>query len=171
LLKELSFHIAPILALIFNSSLHQGKLPSDWKTATVVPVYKKDSCIDPYNYRPISLICICCKVFEHTIFSAISQYVNCYNIICKQQHGFRKNRSCETQLLETINDLAMALSNGKQIDLLLLEFSKAFNKVSHQHLLHKLSHYGNNGPLYNWIEDYLSYRQQKVTLDEAVGHK
>jgi len=169
LLKELSVNIAPILALIFKASLHQGKLPSDWKMATVVPVYKKGSRTDPTNYRPISLTCICCKVFEHIISSAISQHANINNIIGKEQHGFRKNRSCETQLLETINDLAIALNNGKQIDLLLLDFSKAFDKVSHQRLLHKLLHYGINGPLFNWIKDYLSNRLQKVILDGAVS--
>jgi len=75
----------------------------------------------------------------------MSQHANCYNIICKEQHGFRKNRSCETQLLETINDLAMGLNNGKQVDAFLLDFSKAFDKVHINVLLLKLSHYGING--------------------------
>jgi len=141
----------------------------DWKIATVLPKYKKGSCTDPSNYRPISLTCICCKVFEHIISSAISQHANQYNIICKEQHGFRKNQSCETQLLETINDIAMALNNSKQIDLLLLDFSKAFDKVSHQQFLFKLSHYGTNEPLYNWIQEYLSNRQQNVILNGATS--
>ena len=112
----------------------------------------------------ISRTCICCKVFEHIISSAISQHANCYNNICKEQHGFRKNRSCETQLLETINDLAMGLNNGKQID---VDFT--FDKVSYQRLLLKLSHYGINGLLFNWIKDYLSNRQQQFILDGAVS--
>ena len=81
LLKELAYSVAPVLALIFNASLHQGKLPVDWKTATVVPVFKKGSRTDPVNYRPISLTCVCCKVFEHIISSAISNHANIHNII------------------------------------------------------------------------------------------
>ena len=69
-----------------------------------------------------------------------------------EQHGFHKNRSCETQLLETINDLALSLNAGNQTDLLLLDFAKAFDKVSHQHLLYKLSYYGIRGSFYNWIK-------------------
>jgi len=69
LLKELAYSVAPVLALIFNASLHQDKLPVDWKTATVVLVFKKSSRTDPINYRPISLTCVCCKVFEHIISS------------------------------------------------------------------------------------------------------
>jgi len=63
----------------------------------------------------------------------------------------------------------MALNNGKQIDLLLSDFSKAFDKVSHQCLLCKLSHYGINGPLFNWIKNYLSNRLQKVILDGTIS--
>ena len=96
LLKELAYSVATVLALIFNASL-------------------KGSRTDPVNYRPISLTCVCCKVFEHIISSAISNHANIYNIICTEQHGFRKHRSCETQLLETINDIAMSLNRYKLI--------------------------------------------------------
>ena len=89
------------------------------------------------------------------VCSAISKHANFYNVICSEQHGFRKHRSCETQLLETINDLAMSLNRGVQTDNLLLNFSKAFNKVSHPRLLYKLKHHGIKGPLFHWIEDYL----------------
>jgi len=162
-LKETSEDIAPILTLIFNAYLYQGKLPTD---AFVVPVFKKVSCTEPSNYRPISLTCICCKVFEHIIVSSISGHANTYNIICTEQHGFCKQHSCETQLLETISDLFASLNSGNQIDLLLLDFSKAFDKVSHPHLLHKLSSYGIRGPLLNWIIDFLNRQQQVVLHNE-----
>jgi len=74
--------------------------------------------------------------------------------MCKEQHGFRKNHLCETQLLEAINDLSYNHNAGIQTDLLFLDFSKAFDKVSHKHLLSKLSHYGINGQLYYWIKDF-----------------
>jgi len=90
LLKELAYNIAPVLALTFNASLHQGKLPLDWKSVTVVPVFKKGTRTDPSNYRPISLTCIC-KIFEHIISSAISKHANLHSIICTEQRGFRKH--------------------------------------------------------------------------------
>ena len=122
-LEETSDSISPVLALIFNASLHQGKLPIDWKNAFVVPIFKKGLRTDPTNYRPISLTCICCKVFEHIVVSSISAHANLHNIICKEQHSFQKHHSCKTQLLETVRDLISSLNAGKQIDLLLLDFS------------------------------------------------
>ena len=117
----------------------------------ITPVYKKGSRTNPSNYRPKSLTCICCKLLEHIISSTISSHVNDYNITCSNQHGFRKNRSCETELLETINDLARALDAGHEVDILFLDF----DRVSHNCLLHKLLHYGINGQVYNWITIFL----------------
>ena len=106
--------------------------------AYVTPVYKKGSRTNPSNYRPISLPCICCKLLEHIIYSAISSHANVHNIMCTNQHGFRKKRSCETQLLETINDLTGALDAGYEADILFLDFSKAFDRVSHNCLLYRI---------------------------------
>ena len=150
--------------MIFNASLTQGKLPLDWKSAFITPIFKKGSCTDPSNYRSISLTCICCKIFEHILSSSITNHLNTFNIICKEQHGFRKHRSCETQLLEAVNDLTSNLNANIQTDLLLLDFSKAFDTVSHKRLLSKLSHYGINGQIFSWIKDFLLDRKQQVIL-------
>ena len=98
LLKELTYSVALVLALIFNTSLHQSNLPVEWKTATVIPVFMKGSQTDSANYRLISLACVCCKVFEYIVSSAIPNHANLHNIICTEQHGFRKHWSCQTQL-------------------------------------------------------------------------
>ena len=86
-------------------------LATDWKNAFIVPVFKKGSHTDPSNYRPISLTCTCCKVtcLNIIIVSSISAHANTYNIICNEQHGFCKNHSGKTQLLETISDLTLSL--------------------------------------------------------------
>ena len=144
-LKETSVNIAPVLALIFNASFTQGKLPLDWKSAFITPIFKKGFHTDPSNYRPISLTCICCKIFEHTLSSSITNHLNTFNIICREQHGFQRHRSCETQLLEAVNNLTSNLNANIQTDLLLLDFSKSFDTVSHKRLLSKLSHYGISG--------------------------
>ena len=71
------------------------------------------------------------------------------------QHGFRSKRSCETQLVISIQDLAKSLADGTQIDIILLDFSKAFDKVPHQRLIHKLNYYGIRDKKLNWITDFL----------------
>ena len=80
------------------------------------------------------------------------------------QHGFRKNRSCETQLVTTIHDIATHLNSGNQVDVLFLDFSKAFDKVPHKHLLYKLNYYGIRGPYLEWIEQFLTDRTQQVVV-------
>ena len=88
------------------------------------------------------------------------------NILTDLQHGFRKHRSCETQLIKTVNDLAKAMNHGEQIDSILLDFSKAFDKVCHRKLLLKLEHHGIRGRNFQWIKKFLENRTQKVA---AVG--
>ena len=88
-----------------------------------------------------------------------------YNILSDEQHGFRHKRSCETQLILTIHDLAKNLDNGLQSDVIFLDFSKAFDKVDHNLLLHKLDHYGIRGdPLLSWLRDFLTNRKQQVII-------
>ena len=86
-------------------------------------------------------------------------------ILCNQQHGFRKRRSCESQLLTTVQDLASGLDNQQQMDAILLDFSKAFDKVPHQRLLMKLEHYGATRTTLQWIRSFLSDRTQKVVVE------
>ena len=139
--------------------------PSDWKTAHVAPVYKKGSKNNPDNFRPISLTCICCKLLEHIVVSNIMSHADKYNILYPFQHGFRKFRSCETQLIEFIDDVTRNLDDGKQTDVLIMDFSKAFDKVSHNLLIHMLKHFGIRGKVNNWIERFLSSRTQAVIVE------
>ena len=154
-LKEISCEIAPTLALIFQASLDQGALPEVWKQATVVPIFKKGSRTDPCNFRPISLTCICTKILEHIIYSNVSKHLQSHAVLCDAQHGFRPNRSCDTQLITTVNDFAECLNKGGQCDVLTLDFSKAFDKVPYARLYHKLSHYGIREPILSWLQAFL----------------
>ena len=88
-----------------------------------------------------------------------------YNILSDSQHGFRARRSCETQLVVTIQELAKTQSEGKQIDAMLLDFSKAFDKVPHNRLLLQLDHYGIRGNTLQWIRHFLTDRTQQVLLE------
>ena len=99
-LKECSSEIAPILALIYNETLAQGTVPDDWRQANVAPIFKKGEKYDAANYRPVSLTCICCKTLEHIIVSNINKHLAFESILADCQHGFRSQRSCETQLVQ-----------------------------------------------------------------------
>ena len=128
-LKETANEIAPMLTCLFNQSLATGEVPQDWKKAYVIPIYKKGSKSDPRNYRPISLTSIVCKTMEHILSSQIMHHIESQGIFCKTQFGFRQKHSCETQLLLTIDDFARALDNNNQVDVGILDMSKAFDKV------------------------------------------
>ena len=157
--------IAPILQVIFQRSLNTGRVPKDWSTAFVCPLFKKGDTSLASNYRPISLTSILCKVLEHVVTTNIVSHMDKYNLLYDLQHGFRSKRSCETQLVTLIEDLMRNSIAGNQTDLVLLDFSKAFDKVSHQKLLLKLHRYGIRGPTLKWIQAFLSDRTQTVVID------
>ena len=118
LLIETAYQMAPLLTFIFQSSYDQGQLPKDWKFANITPIYKKGNRTDPANYWPISLTGICSKILEHIIYSFISTHLSNYNILNSNQHGFHQGQSCDTQLLEAINDFHKSLDTGSHIDAL-----------------------------------------------------
>jgi hypothetical protein len=104
LLKELATEIAPILTIIFRKSFDTGEVPSDWRNANVSPVFKKGEKNKAENYWPISLTCICCKLLEHIITSHNMKHADRHNILYALQHSFPIKRSCETQLIEFVDD-------------------------------------------------------------------
>ena len=164
-MKECAEQISPILAFIYQQSLDTGDVPPDWKTANIVPIFKKGSKAKPSNYRPVSLTSIACKIMEHIIASQVMDFMEDNNILCDVQHGFRHNRSCESQLIITTDDLARVLNTQGQTDMTILDFSKAFDKVPHHRLINKLQYYGIRGDTQNWIAHFLNNRSQRVLVD------
>ena len=140
-LKELADEIAPSLTHIFQRSYESGQVPSCWKLAHVSPVYKKGEHYKPSNYRPISLTSIPSKIMEHIIVSNLMQHFDLHNILTPNQHGFRAKHSCETQLIQLTDELTKNLDRGIQTDVIVLDFAKAFDKVNHSLLTHKLARY------------------------------
>ncbi len=170
-LKELAPTIAPILTIIYRRSYETGQIPDDWRRANVVSIYKKGRRCDASNYRPISLTCVCCKVMEHIVASSVMRHARTNHLLYDLQHGFRDRRSCETQLLEFQADILHSLTEGKQTDAIILDFSKAFDKVNHRKLVAKMGHYGVRGKTNDWIRSFLSNRTQAVVLEGARSHE
>ena len=154
----------PVTSL-FQKSLDSGTVPPIWKDANVAPAYKKGERSNPANYRPISLTCILCKTLEHIVASSITKHLSKLNIFYELQHGFRVKRSCESQLLMLGDDIFKSVCKKKQTDLILLDFSKAFDKVSHEKLALKLHDYGIRGPTLKWVKGFLDNRHQSVIVN------
>lgn len=158
---------AKFLCLIFRKSLSHAEIPSDWKRARITPIPKKGDPSIVTSYRPISLLCTCAKVLEHIIFKHISNFIEDNKIIDSRQHSFRRGVSTKTQLLESIHNFAAALDKSGQVDIIFLDFEKAFDRVSHPKLLLKLRQLLKIDSLIAWIAAYLSLRQQSVSIDDA----
>lgn len=165
LLKLCAYELADIFTLLFQSSLNQGKVPHDWKKAHIMPLFKKGERTNAENYRPVSLTSIASKLLEHIIHSNIMDHLDRFDVLKDSQHGFRQKRSCESQLITTINDFSECLNSKGQIDAVLLDFSKAFDKVDHEGLIFKLENLGVRHSLLFWIKSFLIGREQRVLVD------
>ena len=137
--------------------------------AGVVPIFKKGEKYKPSNYRPVSLTCICCKLLEHVVVRNIMTHLETNQILYDWQHGFRSKKSTETQLVTLLHELSKNSDQKKQTDIAVLDFSKAFDKVSHRHLAFKLKYYGIEGKLLDWINSFLSNRMQRVVLEDSIS--
>jgi hypothetical protein len=116
ILKELRYEILDIVSLIFQKSLNTGQLPSEWTKANVAPLFTKGDTSDPANYRPISLTCVLCKLLEHIIASSLCTHFSKHNILYELQHGFREKRSCETQLIELVDEISKSFQIFSQVN-------------------------------------------------------
>ena len=142
-------------------------VPRDWTVGRIVPIFKKGDKHDPGNYRPVSLTAVLCKVLESLIRDELIRHLSDLELLACGQHGFRPKRSCNSQLVEVLDDWSKALESGHSIDVLYLDFKKAFDSVPHHRLLYKLRCYGVRGKLLAWIEGFLTTRSQQVTVN---GH-
>ena len=165
LLKELSNELAPIFTHFFRQTYLSGELPSSWTQAWITPVFKKGQRNLAENYRPVSLTCVSCKLFEHILCTHIRGHLDKHGVLTPFNHGFRAKHSCESQLLTTTHDFFTMLDKHSQVDVAVLDFSKAFDTVPHRRLLRKLEHCGINGHIHKWIGNFLCDRTQCVMVD------
>ena len=165
LLKEAGPSIVKILTKIFNKSLQLAKFPALWKKANVLPIYKKAEDFITTNYRPVSLLSILAKIFEKIVFKYLYNYFRDHFLISVWQSGFVPGSSTITQFIEIYDQFCKAVNNGKEIRVVFLDISKAFDRVWHKGLLHKLRKCGITGRLLDWLKDYLTDRQQRVIIN------
>ena len=164
-LKICALELHEVFTILFQKSLDLGTVPDEWKVAHISPLFKKGDKTKAENYRPISLTCIVSKLLEHIVHSNVMDFLDSKNYLTPFQHGFRQKRSCESQLLTTLHDFQQSLNKKGQTDAILLDFSKAFDKVDHRLLLNKIDNIGISGPLLKWISSFLSNRLQHVIVD------
>ena len=165
ILQEVKYQISKPLSILFNKSLTLCKVPSDWKCANVTPIFKKGNKSQPGNYRPISLTSVVCKLLETVIRDKMVKFLEENQIMKDSQHGFRSKRSCLTNLLDFFHDVFDNYDKCRSIDIIYLDFQKAFDKVPHKRLLDKLLTHGISGSIHDWIKDWLSERKQRVVIN------
>lgn len=165
-LNHCGSRISPFLILLFDESLNNEKIPNVWKILNFKSIHKSGDPDKECNCRPLSLISVGCETMERVIYS------NLMNDELEQrfhasEHGFRSGLLCTTLLTEFIHDIALSLDKGEPLDAVFLGFIKAFDVVSHEHLLYELPFLGMPGYILRWIRDYLSACQQRVVLNGA----
>ena len=165
LLREAAPVISDPLSKLFNMSLNRGKLPRDWKSANITPVYKNGGKEYVSNYRPISLTSLVVKTLEKLVTRHIMAHLEDHDLLSPHQYGFRAGFSCTSQLIRLFHSWASALDKNKTSDVVFLDFEKAFDSVPHKHLISKLGRYGINGQILEWLGDFLQDRFQRVVLE------
>lgn len=169
IMKRCAQIFATYLVILFTQSLKEHAVPSEWKLANVVPIYKSGNrhCVE--NYRPVSLLSGSSKLMEHVIYSCVFRHLEDNSYFSGAQHGFRQGFSCVTQLIEFYHCLTLSFDKGLQTDVLFLDFRKAFDVVPHSFLIHKLRFLGIDRDVVLWIEDYLRGRAQRVVVNGEMS--
>ena len=169
LFRKLAHCLSSPLCILFQKLFDLGELPSVWKLATVIPIFKKGSTANIENYRPISLTCVASKLYESILKSNIGSYLEKNQILNVAQHGFLPRNSATTNLLGSLHDWTKSYDNKKCTEVIYVDFAKAFDTVSHAKLLYKLSTFGITGSIFLSIRSFLSDRKQRVRIGNYLS--
>lgn len=157
------------LMMIFNASLAAGVFPILFKSTLIHPVFKAGALNDVSNYRPISIINCFAKLLERIVHQKILAHVS--NHLDPSQHGFLPKKSTVSNLFEYVSFLSEQLEAKEQVDMIYIDLSKAFDTISHDHLICKLEVFGINGNLQRWIATYLLERPNMVVFNGAQSDR
>jgi hypothetical protein len=164
-LKEVSRSLCTPLAIIFETSIKTGLLPEDWKCANITAIFKKGNKKVAGNYRPISLTSIVCNLMETLVREEIIEHMKRNKLFSKKQFGFISGRSTVLQLLQVLDKWTEILDKGGCVDTIYCDFMKAFDKVPHLRLIHKVEKYQITGQFSGWISSFLLGRKQRVIVN------
>ena len=158
--------ITSAFTYLVNLSLSSGVFPEQWKAANVIPLFKtKVDRESKLNYRPISLLDSLSKIIERVVFTRLYNFLLDIKFLNPLQSGYRPGDSTVNQLVYLVHKIHQAFEQGKEVRMVFIDISKAFDRVWHKGLLHKLKLIGVEGPLLSWFESYLSNRKQRVVID------
>lgn len=143
-LKDSSDVIVTPMSYIINLSLELSEVPSDFKVAKVIPLYKKGEKSYEGNFRPVSILPVISKIFERVVYNQLNVYLSSNNVLYKNQSGFREGYSTETALICLSDMIRKNMDSGKLVGVILLDLQKAFDTVNHSILLDKLKCVGLN---------------------------
>jgi hypothetical protein len=159
----------PYLVRLLDITINNATIPSDWKIAIVVPVYKGGDRSLVANYRPVSLTSVVCKRMEHVRASYLRKLWDKKDWLFEGQHGFRPGYSCESQEITVCLDISDALDNGGRLDAVIIDSSKASDLVPHDRLLTKIAASGVDWRVVVWVREFLLGRTQNQSSRAIVG--
>lgn len=170
LLKLATGVVSSYLLVLFQICINNSIIPEEWKKAIVIPIHKGGKRDNPINYRPISLTCIICKVFEQQVCKYLRDLWTTTDFLCSSQFGFRTGYSCDASLAGFVGYITSEIDKGGQVDALLLDLSKAFDVVPHDKLMAKLTVMPRvDKRVVMWIQEYLTSRSQRVRVDGSLS--
>lgn len=169
LLKHCSKALTAPLTHIINKSLESGEFPSALKLAKTYPKYKSGCPMEASNYRPISLISTFSKVIERIALKRVLDYCNHHSLLTDKQHGFIQGKSTTTAIIKLAEFVIDHLEKGKLVTSIMLDFSKAFDCLGHDLIIHKLETLGIKGTAGLWFKSYLEGRSQVVELKHSTN--
>jgi len=154
--------------MLFDQLVSVGYVPQEWLNATIVPVFKKGVAGKLCN-RPISLTCVLSKIMERILSNKIYALLHQNNIYHRSQHGFCKNRSTTMNFLECLNDWTLIILFKEQHVIICIDFSKAFDVLSHLKLFARLNSYSIRGTVLTWLINFFSCRMHHTKVRTALS--
>ena len=171
LLKKCKEELSHPIYIIWKRSLDSGVIPDILKNGIVTPIHKGGSRGIPANYRPVVLTSFLIKIFEKIVKAKIFEYLHQNTIIKSKQHAYLLGKSCLSNLINHYEQILDILEEGKNADVVYLDFAKAFDKVDHGLLLHKLKLCGIGGKVGIWIHSFLDNRHQQVAVNGTLSER
>ena len=169
LFKAFALPISTWLQQLFTKSMATSTLPNEWLLSVITPVPKKSNPCKPIDFRPVSMTCIASRIMEKIILSRLVDFLKSENLLSINQHGFIKQKSTVTCLLECLDSWSRCFEEHSSVDILYIDISKAFDSISHAKLLALLQAMGVKGLLLKWIQVWLTQRQQCVKVNNTFS--